>query len=147
MLVFPFMFNPFSSLLSLFVPFLLIFLGIRFIRRIFFSASRDVDRIYGIRRREIPLDDIGTRTEYRPPPPTVSQSDIFQLARKLKGRITLSDIVIETGVTLKEAETIIEAMIDGSHVTMEVRDNGRVVYEFPEIIDRFGEPDAGASSK
>ena len=132
-------FSPFGSLLSLFVPFLLIYLGIRFIRRIFFSASRDFDSIDRFRRREIPFDDIDARTEYPPQRPRVSQSEIFQLARKLKGRITLSDIVIETGVSLQEAETIIEAMIDGSHVTMEVKDSGRVVYEFPEIIDRFGD--------
>jgi len=67
------------------------------------------------------------------------ESAVFQLAYKLKGRITLSDIVLETGLGLKEAESFIEKMIDGTHVTMEVTDSGIVQYEFPEIIARFNE--------
>ena len=55
----------------------------------------------------------------------------------MKGRLTLSDIVIATNLNLKDAEQVIESMVDGIHVTMEVKDNGRVVYEFPEIIARY----------
>jgi len=62
---------------------------------------------------------------------------IFKLAYRLKGRITISDLVIETGLAVAEAEELIQNMVDGSRVKMEVDDRGMVVYEFPEIIARF----------
>ncbi len=61
---------------------------------------------------------------------------IFSLAYSLKGKITLSDIIIETGLSMKEAENTINQMVDGIRVRMEVNDQGLVVYEFPEIIAR-----------
>ena len=61
---------------------------------------------------------------------------IFNLAYALKGKITLSDIIIETGLSMKEAENTINQMVDGIRVRMEVDDQGMVVYEFPEIIAR-----------
>jgi hypothetical protein len=61
---------------------------------------------------------------------------IFNLAYTLKGKITLSDIIIETGLSMKEAEKTIDQMVDGIRVSMEVDDQGMVVYEFPEIIAR-----------
>lgn len=65
------------------------------------------------------------------------ESRVFRLAYKNRGRITLSDIVLETELGLKDAEEIIDEMIDGVHVRMEVREDGLVLYEFPEIIARF----------
>ena len=63
---------------------------------------------------------------------------IFKLAYKLKGRVTLSDIVVETGLNLQDAEQLIESMVDNAHIRMEVDDKlGTVTYEFPEIIRRF----------
>ena len=62
---------------------------------------------------------------------------IYRLAHKLRGRITLSDIVIETGMDPREAERIIESMIDGVRVRMEVDEKGIVYYEFPEILARL----------
>ena len=65
------------------------------------------------------------------------QAKVFQLAYRLKGRITVSDIVVETGLSVQEAEKLVEGMVDNSRVRMEVNDNGLVTYEFPEIISRF----------
>ncbi len=65
------------------------------------------------------------------------EARVFQLAYKLKGRVTVSDIVIETGLSVREAEAAIHGMVDNSRVRMEVGDNGLVTYEFPEIIARF----------
>ncbi|MBN2553809.1 MAG: hypothetical protein JXB06_13610, partial [Spirochaetales bacterium] len=62
---------------------------------------------------------------------------IFRAAYKHEGRLTVSDIVLETDLGLKEAEEVINGMVDGTHVRMEVEDSGLVVYEFPEIISRF----------
>jgi hypothetical protein len=65
------------------------------------------------------------------------ESAIFALAYRHKGRITLSDIIVETGLGIREAEQVANGMVDGIRVRMEVRENGLVVYEFPEIIARF----------
>ncbi len=62
---------------------------------------------------------------------------IFRAAYKRKGRLTVSDIVLETDLSMREAEEAINRMVDGLHVRMEVEDSGMVIYEFPEIISRF----------
>lgn len=62
---------------------------------------------------------------------------IFKLAYKQKGRITVSDIIAETGLAGDEAESVIQGMVDNSRVRMEILESGVVVYEFPEIISRF----------
>lgn len=64
---------------------------------------------------------------------------VYQLAYKLEGRVTVSDIVVETGLEVEEAEELIQSMVDNQRVRMEVRDDGLVIYEFPEIINRFRE--------
>ncbi len=62
---------------------------------------------------------------------------MFQLAYKFKGSITVSDIVVETGLSVQEAESLVQGMVDNSRVRMEVSEDGLVTYEFPEIISRF----------
>ncbi len=62
---------------------------------------------------------------------------IFRAAYKRKGRLTVSDIVLETDLSMREAEEAINRMVDGLHVRMEVEDSGMVIYEFPEIMSRF----------
>lgn len=59
---------------------------------------------------------------------------IFKLAYRKKGRITVSDIIAETGLSGEDAEELIQAMVDNSRIRMEIRESGVVVYEFPEII-------------
>jgi hypothetical protein len=135
--VFPFTFWPIGGIFSLLIPFFLIFIGIRIVRRIFFSASRDIDRPRRRYRPQLPFDDMGTVSSYPSTKLNDIESRIFKLAQGMKGRITLSDIVIATNLNMKEAEQLIDSMIDGIHITMEVNDKGRVMYEFPEIIARF----------
>ena len=62
---------------------------------------------------------------------------IFKLAYKQKGRITVSDIIAETGLSGDEAEEVIQGMVDNSRIRMEITESGIVIYEFPEIISRF----------
>ena len=136
--MFSFLSYPFTGLIGLVVPFFLLFLGFRIIRRIFYSAGRNAE---SPRNRDHfsfpPYGDYIPTTEYPKLKDNGTEARIFRLADKMKGRITLSDIVIEMNFSLKEAEEIIEGMIDGVHVTMEVKDSGRVVYEFPELIAKY----------
>ena len=62
---------------------------------------------------------------------------IFQLAHRLHGLLTVSDVVVETGATAAEVEQMLQALVDNNRVRMEVRDDGIIFYEFPEIIARF----------
>lgn len=66
-----------------------------------------------------------------------SRVRIYKLAYKLGGRLTVSDIVIETGMEVEAAEKLIQSMVDQQRIRMEVMDDGLVVYEFPEILARF----------
>jgi hypothetical protein len=65
------------------------------------------------------------------------EARIFKLANRRKGRITVSDVVIETGLGVHQAEDLLQNMVDNNRVTMEVTDDGMVYYEFPEIIRRM----------
>ena len=69
------------------------------------------------------------------------QGRIFRLAYRLKGQVTVSDVVVETGLDVEEAERLLESIVDNTHVRMEVLDDGSVLYEFPEIIRRLGRND------
>ena len=69
------------------------------------------------------------------------ENRIFRLAYRLGGRLTVSDLVVDTNLTSAEAEEVLGGLVDHSRVTMEVRDDGLVFYEFPEIIDRRGRGD------
>ncbi len=115
--------------MSLF-PLLFIFFIARAASRFFRTTRRrelDVDRYV-----EEPLRSIGTpRTQ------NSYEARIFKLAYRLKGRITVSDVVVETGLDVAEAESVMQSMIDNTHVRLEVDDNGILTYEFPEIIRRF----------
>ncbi len=100
-------------------------------------------RSAGRRHRIAEEDELDERLGYRdyrrsvPGREASSEARIFKLAYRLKGRLTVSDIVVETGLGVQEAEALIESMVDNSHVRMEVDDRGLVTYEFPEIIRRF----------
>ena len=65
------------------------------------------------------------------------ESRVVSLAYRLGGRVTVSDVVIETGLGIKEAEELMDRMTDEVRVRMVVDDRGLVAYEFPEIIDRL----------
>ena len=59
---------------------------------------------------------------------------IFRLAQLRGGQLTLSDVVVETGLSVKSAEQYMETLSDGTHVSLEVDESGRMIYLFPEII-------------
>jgi hypothetical protein len=121
------------------IPALLIFLALRFGSRLFGEFFRSVE---GREHRSGWLGGGASRDGdgWRRVGPVREQNleaRIVRVAFKRKGRITVSDIVLETGLSIKQAEDAANAMVDGVRVRMEVDDRGLVVYEFPEIIVRF----------
>lgn len=65
-------------------------------------------------------------------------SRVFRLAHRNGGRVTVSQVVMETGMTLEQTEAYLDQLCDGVRVRMEVSDGGLVTYEFPELTDRPG---------
>lgn len=60
---------------------------------------------------------------------------VFKLAKAKSGRLTLSEAVIETNLQIKQAEQFMNKLVDGIHVTVDVDDNGRMIYLFPELVE------------
>jgi hypothetical protein len=125
-------FFPFFAFWPFLIPFLIIFFVLRIGPRLFRGLFRDLED-----RREYSARMPFPQKQRRIRKSNDTESIIFSLAYRLKGRITLSDIIIETGLSMKEAETVINQMLDGIRVRMEVDESGMMVYEFPEIIARF----------
>ena len=122
---------PFAILFPALFLFLIFRFGIRFLNDLFNNPNR-----LNARDRWQLYD----RTGIDSLPSSKSRSiegRIFRAAYKQKGKLTISDIVLETDLSIREAEEVINGMVDGTHVCMEVEDSGLVVYEFPEIISRF----------
>ncbi len=66
-----------------------------------------------------------------------SQARVFQTAHKLGGRLTVSDIVIELGIGIEDAEQLLGAMVDNNRVQVDVSEHGLLVYDFPEVRARI----------
>lgn len=120
--------------------FIFIFFGARiisgFFRDHYYNDRRSIGRSINRRLSDNNIRDIFS-SGYRIRNPVNAEHKIFRLADKLRGKLTVSDIVIHTGLGIKEAEDTMNAMVDGIRVKMEVDDRGIVVYEFPEIIARY----------
>jgi hypothetical protein len=115
------------------IPALFIFLIFRFGMRFFHELFNNPSRLNFWDRGW--LYDKGSFSHL--PRSRSIQGRIFRAALKHSGRLTISDIVLETDLSIRDAEEQINSMVDGTHVRMEVGDDGLVVYEFPEIISRF----------
>ena len=63
-------------------------------------------------------------------------SKIMRLAFDQGGEVTVTDVVMATGLSIKKAEEELNDLVDGLRIKMEVRDSGIIVYEFPEIMKR-----------
>jgi hypothetical protein len=127
---------PFGILIPGLFIFLIFRFGMRFFDEMFHNRNRlsagDRWRLY----EQSWIRSAGSRSRS-------IENRIFRAAYKRKGRLTVSDIVLETDLSIKEAEEVLNGMVDGTHVRMEVLDNGLVVYEFPEIIARFSGDEGG----
>jgi hypothetical protein len=128
-------FFPFGFLLAI----VGIFIAVRFGLRLFHNFFRGIDQ-GGSEERQVSEERSWLPPEWRSlgqRPVQNLQAKVFRIAYRRKGRITVSDVVIETSLGLKEAEELLNGMVDGLRVRMEVDPNGMVFYEFPEIISRF----------
>ena len=64
----------------------------------------------------------------------ILEREVLSVVRSEKGRVTPAIIALNTEVSLKKAENILEDMVKRSYASMEIRDNGTVEYVFSEFI-------------
>lgn len=133
------MFFLFSYPLMFFLPVLFLVVGVRLLARILRGSSKR--RYTQVPKEEylqryVP-DFFGERVGPLASGVDSGEARIFKLAYRLKGRLTVSDVVVETGLGVADAEALVQSLVDGVRVQMEVDERGMVMYEFPEIIARF----------
>ena len=61
------------------------------------------------------------------------ETQILRIAAKHKGELTVTDVAMETGMGIPQAEKALDKMVDGNRVSLRVSDSGVVLYEFLEI--------------
>ena len=106
------------GLIWLIVPALLVWVAVPVIRQLMHSARRGLRNSEPNRRLE------GGQHE----------ATIYRLAKNRGGRITVSDVVVETGMSVSQVEETLHGMLDGVRVRVEVTDDGTMLYEFPELM-------------
>lgn len=127
---------PFLFILPLFVAAIAVRAGAHLFRSMDNSDRRYMSG-YGRDSTDLLNELYGAPRNGRSP-----EARIFQLARKLGGKLTVSDVVIELGVDVGQAEELLQGLVDNVRVRMEVNEDGRVTFEFPEIIDRYEQGNA-----
>ena len=83
---------------------------------------------------------------YRPRPVQAKRSSVAAIekqillaAREEKGVVTPALIALKTELSIQEAEKKLDEMAGSGYTVMQVRENGRIEYEFPEFMPRLDE--------
>jgi hypothetical protein len=105
------------GLLCLVIPVALAVIGVPLLRRLF-AGNSPADRL----DRQSPVA-----------PESVIDATLFRLAQRFNGRLTVSDVVVETGLRPQDAEQALQSTADGLRVLMDVQSDGSVVYDFVEL--------------
>jgi len=71
-----------------------------------------------------------------PVSPNSKEKQVLRLARRRNGRVTAMAIAVDSSLSLKEAEDVLDAMVREGHVGMNIDDSGSVEYEFREFLPR-----------
>ena len=66
-----------------------------------------------------------------------AEKEILQLAKSEGGTVTPALVALHTSLTTEKAEAILQSFVKKSYAVMQVTDDGRVEYEFPEFRRRI----------
>ena len=77
----------------------------------------------------------------QPKKPTVAsiEKQILLTAREENGVVTPALIALKTELSIQEAEKKLDEMAKNGYTMMQIRENGRIEYEFPEFMPRLGD--------
>jgi len=70
---------------------------------------------------------------------TSTDKQILLAAKEEKGVVTPALIALKTELSIQEAEKRLDEMAGSGYTVMQVRENGRIEYEFPEFMPRLDE--------
>lgn len=62
------------------------------------------------------------------------EKQILKLAKNNNGKLTVTHTAMETGLSIEEAEKYLQNMVKSGYVSMNVNDNGVIIYEFLELM-------------
>ncbi len=110
----------FGIVFMLIIP-VAIFFGVKFVRRLAELSNK------GLRKDESKTPKVSAQS---------LQNKIMRLASNSGGILTVTDVVIAIELSIKQAEEVLNSMVDGYRVKMEVKDSGFIDYEFTELINR-----------
>ncbi len=65
---------------------------------------------------------------------TENERTVLRVARSHAGRVTPSLVALDSDMALDEAEATLAALTRKGHAAMNVRDDGRIDYEFAEFL-------------
>ena len=68
-----------------------------------------------------------------------AEKQILLTAKEERGVVTPALIALKTDLSIQEAEKKLDEMAQSGYTMMQVRENGRIEYEFPEFMPRLGE--------
>ena len=76
----------------------------------------------------------------RPKKPSVAavEKQILLTAKEENGVVTPALIALKTELSIQEAEKKLDEMAQNGYTMMQIRENGRIEYEFPEFMPRLG---------
>jgi hypothetical protein len=66
--------------------------------------------------------------------PSSVQQQIFKLAKQNDGKLTVTEVVLETGLSVRQSEEALNILVDGYRVRMDVDVSGMITYEFSELV-------------
>jgi len=66
--------------------------------------------------------------------PSIVQQQIFKLAKQNDGKLTVTDVVLETGLSVRQSEETLNSLVDSYRVRMDVDVSGIITYEFSELV-------------
>jgi hypothetical protein len=95
--------------------------------------------VEGIRR-------LATARHYKPrvsqaSKPSVAsiEKQILLTAKEENGVVTPALVALKTELSIQEAEKKLDEMAQNGYTMMQIRENGRIEYEFPEFMPRLGD--------
>jgi hypothetical protein len=63
-----------------------------------------------------------------------AERSVLRIAQARSGLVTPSQVALDTQLSLEEAELLLDSMAKRGHASMEVREDGRLVYRFSEFL-------------
>ena len=67
------------------------------------------------------------------------EKQILLTAKEENGIVTPALIALKTDLSIQEAEKKLDEMAQSGYTMMQIRENGRIEYEFPEFMPRLGD--------